>query len=265
MAQKSASDFEKLSRGEKIVSDDKNLQQIFSSFYESIEQKRKNVDLKDSLNSAKTSINSLSSKLEERRRKILEMKQNALNIDKDRESETKKPEEKEEQKAHDTSKDQASAASQQKTQEQEPHVDKEQATTGEEQKATQEESTQEKVEAETEAAEPKLSMSERIKTNIGERSSAFNEKFEAKYPKAHEKTSYYFKQLKDVWAETFPDEKGKAQSKMESRRERARIAKEHEERMSEMTQEELDAYMEEIPEWKRGALVVSDAPEEEEQ
>jgi len=46
MAQKSASDFEKLSRGEKIVSDEKNLQQIFTSFYESVEKKRKNVDVK---------------------------------------------------------------------------------------------------------------------------------------------------------------------------------------------------------------------------
>jgi len=69
-------------------------------------------------------------------------------------------------------------------------------------------------------------MSQRFKTNIREKSDSFNEKFEAKYPSAHEKTSYYFKQLKDVWVETFPDEKGKAMSKIESRRERARIAKE---------------------------------------
>jgi len=35
--------------------------------------------------------------------------------------------------------------------------------------------------------------------------------------------------------------------------------------MSEMTPEELEAYNESIPEWKRGALVVSDAAEEEEE
>jgi hypothetical protein len=34
--------------------------------------------------------------------------------------------------------------------------------------------------------------------------------------------------------------------------------------MKEMTQEEMDAYMESIPEWKRGALVVSDHVEKEE-
>jgi hypothetical protein len=44
---------------------------------------------------------------------------------------------------------------------------------------------------------------------------------------------------------------------MDERRERARVAKEHQEKMKNMSQEELDAYMESIPEWKRGALVVS--------
>lgn len=45
---------------------------------------------------------------------------------------------------------------------------------------------------------------------------------------------------------------------MEVRRERARIAKEIEEKQKEMTPEELEMYMESIPEWKRGALVVTD-------
>ena len=35
--------------------------------------------------------------------------------------------------------------------------------------------------------------------------------------------------------------------------------------MKEMTPEQLDAYMEAIPEWKRGALVVQDQTEEEKQ
>lgn len=34
--------------------------------------------------------------------------------------------------------------------------------------------------------------------------------------------------------------------------------------MKDMSQEEIDAYMESIPEWKRGALVVAQTQEEEE-
>lgn len=45
---------------------------------------------------------------------------------------------------------------------------------------------------------------------------------------------------------------------MDKRKERAKAAKEWEEKQKEMTQEELDAYMESIPEWKRGALVVNE-------
>ena len=50
---------------------------------------------------------------------------------------------------------------------------------------------------------------------------------------------------------------------MEERKERAKIAKEIEEKMASMTQEELDAYMEQIPEWKRGALMVAQTEEEQ--
>ena len=71
-----------------------------------MEEKRKNVDIKDSLNSAKTSMNSLSSKLEERRRKIMEMKQKALDIDKDHTQDPQKTDQaKEAKKAQDASKD----------------------------------------------------------------------------------------------------------------------------------------------------------------
>ena len=49
---------------------------------------------------------------------------------------------------------------------------------------------------------------------------------------------------------------------MVKRKERAKAAKEWEEKQKEMTPEELDAYMESIPEWKRGALVVDDNQEE---
>ena len=49
---------------------------------------------------------------------------------------------------------------------------------------------------------------------------------------------------------------------MVKRKERAKAAKEWEEKQKEMTPEELDAYMESIPEWKRGALVVDENEEE---
>lgn len=81
----------------------------------------------------------------------------------------------------------------------------------------------------------------------------------------HKKTSYCYSYLREVWQETFPNEKEKAKTKIDERKERARIAKEYQEKMKDMTQEEIDAYMEKIPEWKRGALVVSNAEEKEEQ
>jgi hypothetical protein len=37
-----------------------------------------------------------------------------------------------------------------------------------------------------------------------------------------------------------------------------------EEKAASMTPEEMEAYLESIPEWKRGALVVQDLPEEKE-
>lgn len=67
----------------------------------------------------------------------------------------------------------------------------------------------------------------------------------------------------EVWQETFPNQKNTTKAKMEERKERAKIAKEIEEKMANMTQEELDAYMEQIPEWKRGALMVAETEEEQ--
>jgi hypothetical protein len=45
---------------------------------------------------------------------------------------------------------------------------------------------------------------------------------------------------------------------MEKRKERAKLVKELEEKAAAMTPEELEAYMESIPEWKRDALVISE-------
>ena len=53
---------------------------MFADFFKTIEQKRNEIDIKDLKNSAKTSIGSLSSKLEERRKKLMELK-GKVNID----------------------------------------------------------------------------------------------------------------------------------------------------------------------------------------
>lgn len=95
-----------------------------------------------------------------------------------------------------------------------------------------------------------------IKQRFVEKASGVNEKFGAKYPDAHKKANKYFNTLSDVWKETFPNSKEIAKTKMDDRKERAKIVKELETKMKEMTPEELDKYWEEIPEWKRGALVV---------
>ena len=84
-----------------------------------------------------------------------------------------------------------------------------------------------------------------------------------KFPKAHEKTSAGYNLLKDVWKETFPNAEQNAQDKMSRRRERAKLAREWEEKQEDMTPEEIAAMEEEIPEWKRNALVVSNDDEGE--
>ena len=109
----------------------------------------------------------------------------------------------------------------------------------------------------------KESLSIRFKQSIKKRASKYDEMCKEKYPKAHEKSMDYYCKFKDVWAQTFPNSENVVKSKMDRRKERAKIAKEWEEKQKEMTQEELDAYMESIPEWKRGALVVGDQEEQE--
>ena len=54
--------------------------------------------------------------------------------------------------------------------------------------------------------------------------------FKEKFPKAHEKSTHYYSSLKDVWHETFPNTNKKIHEKREIRKERAKIAKEWEEK-----------------------------------
>jgi hypothetical protein len=84
-----------------------------------------------------------------------------------------------------------------------------------------------------------------------------------KYPAAHLKANKAFDYISEVWKETFPNSKAIAKTKIDDRKERAKLLKDLELKMKEMTPEELEAYWEAIPEWKRGALVVQDASEAE--
>jgi hypothetical protein len=84
-----------------------------------------------------------------------------------------------------------------------------------------------------------------------------------KYPDAHLKANKAFDYFSEVWKETFPNSKAIAKSKIDDRKERAKVLKELELKMKEMTPEELEKYWEEIPEWKRGALVIQNPSEAE--
>ena len=58
-AEQTVKDFERLSKGEQ--EDPRNLQQLFTDFYSNLNERRKNIDVKDSVvNSAKSSLGSLS-------------------------------------------------------------------------------------------------------------------------------------------------------------------------------------------------------------
>lgn len=68
------------------------------------------------------------------------------------------------------------------------------------------------------------------------------------------KTSSVYNYIKDVWDETFPNEDNKVRQKIQKRKELARIQKEMEE-----NEEYIMQMQEQIPEWKRGAITVTDS------
>lgn len=74
-----------------------------------------------------------------------------------------------------------------------------------------------------------------------------------------------FSYFKEVWAETFPDPDRAVADRMAHRRKMAKMQKEAEALEESMTPEELEAQEAATPEWKRGALVVTDEVVEEDQ
>ena len=98
MAQQKAQDFDDLLSGKKQAAAEKNLQTLFREFYD----EAKKVDPKSYVNSARSSIGSLSGTLEKRREKLRKMKEDALNIDKDKTKTTEKATDKATDKATET-------------------------------------------------------------------------------------------------------------------------------------------------------------------
>jgi len=74
-----------------------------------------------------------------------------------------------------------------------------------------------------------------------------------KFPKTVSTSSRAFNYFKEVWRETFPDDQNKTLSRMEQRKQSAKMQKEYEENA-----EHIENLQEQIPEWKRGAIAVTE-------
>ena len=189
------------------------------------------------MNSARLSLGSLSSKLDARRQAF------KARMTKQKETETETPSETE-------AKPEAEKEQKQEESEETPEKPQDGESPKEEEKS----------------AEPKPSMKERMgamfenkleeteesdqpekkkwREAISDRAQLKSDAIKEKYPALHEKGSYWFKAGADLWMETFPDTKRDVKNKMEMRKERAKAAKEWEEALSKMSEEELNAYME---------------------
>lgn len=106
------------------------------------------------------------------------------------------------------------------------------------------------------AAEPEPKKEKKVKEPEVEKGPSFREQYESKLEEKSPKMAGYWSTFKSVWAETFPDPDAAVKNKMSERRERAKLQREHEEKLAEMTPEEIEEMEKNIPEWKRQALVV---------
>ena len=92
--------------GKTQAQSEKNLQTIFKEFYEKAKTDASQIDVKAYANSAKMSVGSLSTKLEERRNRFKAMRDKAMDLDHDKQESKQKV---------DPAKDQAKAAEKPKT------------------------------------------------------------------------------------------------------------------------------------------------------
>lgn len=103
---------------------------------------------------------------------------------------------------------------------------------------------------------------QRLGERYQEKKQSIIDNHKAKDPEKHEKYLEKFKLAQDLWDETFPSPAREAQKKIDARKAKARVIKDHEEKIKDMTEEELAAMEESIPEWKRTAMVVTESKEE---
>lgn len=206
-----------------------SLQDLFKDFY----SKAKDTDPKAYANSAKLSLNSFSG--------LLERKRQAAQQKKSEEEPTTKAE----------GESQAEEFKQEATQKaQKAEPERESAYWKQEEAKT----------AEQEAPkEPQKGWFEKTRENLGQKSQSFSDTINTSFPTATKVSSKAFSYMREVWQETFPNEKHSSLSRMEKRKEQARLMKEYEE-----NKEAIDNIQQQIPEWKRGAVVISDKPQEEE-
>ena len=227
---KKKQEFEDFLQGKKKKSrDEMSLQDLFKDFY----SKAKESDPKAYVNSAKSSLNSFSG--------LLERKRQAASQKKSEEEATKRAEG--EQKAEELKQEATQKA-------------QEAAFWSEKAEQKQEEASKAEQEGQK---EPQKGWFGRTRENLGQKSQAFSDNMNTSFPTATRVTSKAFGYMREVWQETFPKEKHSSLSRMEKRKEQAKLMKEYEE-----NKEAIDNIQQQIPEWKRGAVVISDKPPEEE-
>lgn len=83
-----------------------------------------------------------------------------------------------------------------------------------------------------------------------------NDTVSEKYPRIYKTSSY----IGEVWRETFPDNKKKASSRLQQRKEEAQ---EYEKMVADYDSDEAEAAEAAIPDWKKGAMTVTDNEPEE--
>lgn len=179
----------------------------------------KNINLKDHLNEASNMFKSATSGATKRASSILELRKQLFKKEKNEEVEKVVKEEIKKTIEH----------------------DKEQDTKQEEGKDN---SAGAKPEEEPQAAkEPKVSSLNKLKTKISSTTETINQKVPFLY-----KTGVY---MKDLWQETFPKDVSNVKTRLEKRKEIAKV-------QAQYTEEEILKMQEDIPEWKRTAVTFVD-------
>jgi len=247
--------FDKFLKGEKptTITDDMTLQDIFKTYY----KKAKTVDIKKAkiLNSAASSLGSLSSRLEKRRKAAREAKESKESTKAEKSEASEKEEAKDDMKA-----EEPVAKSKKKEATQDPvdeAKDEAKAETPEGAEETAEEGAKETKKGKGKKKEV-VEAKDGFFKKLGKKTEEINDNISAKYPKMGVGLSYF----RDVWEETFPDPEKKMARRMEQRKKMAKMQRELEQKEKDLTPEEIEEIQANIPEWKRGAVTVTDGPTE---